>query len=314
MAMPLSMVAPELRKATRRMGVPIPIGSRLGRHILRRLMTFVRTPKQDAVAVETIAGTPPIRVYTPHDRRSDAALLWIHGGGYVIGSALMDDRFCIDTARELGIVVASVDYRLAPEHPFPASLDDCLAAWRWLQCDAASRGVDPARVGIGGQSAGGGLAAALVQRVHDAGGVQPIAQWLFCPMLDDRTAADRSLNAIGHRVWSNGSNAIGWRCYLGREPGGDGGARYAAAGRRTDLSGLPPAWIGVGSIDLFRAEDAAYADRLDAAGVPVRLDQVAGAPHGFEAWASKSDMARRFVAGARGWLGEALAASSSSRT
>jgi acetyl esterase/lipase len=156
--------------------------------------------------------------------------------------------------------VVSADYRLAPEHPYPAPLDDCLAAWTWLQDNSPARGVDPTRVAIGGQSAGGGLAASLVQRVHDdPGAAQPVAQWLFCPMLDDRTAAERKLDATKHILWNNTSNRMGWRSYLGVEPGAASTPEYAVPSRRADLAGLPPTWIGTGDIELFYDENRAYA-------------------------------------------------------
>jgi len=231
-----------------------------------------------------------------------AALLWIHGGGFVIGRAAQNDRFCGAAARDLGIVVVSVEYRKAPEHRFPAGLDDCHAGWTWMQQQAAALGIDPARVAVGGESAGGGLAASLVQRLHDAGGTQPAAQWLFCPMLDDRTAARRELDDVGHFVWTNRLNRSGWRAYLGAEPGAATVPPYAVAARRDDLSGLPPAWIGVGDIDLFADEDRAYAERLRAVGVAATLDVVPGAPHGFEIWAPDSTLAREHVARAQAWL------------
>ncbi len=305
---PLSRVAPELRGATRRMSVPLPFGSGWGRALLRKLLALARDVKQDVVRIDTPAGTPvPLRIYERWDRAAEqgvesGALLWIHGGGYVIGGPKQDDGFCIEVARELGIMVVSVDYRLAPEHAFPAPLDDCNDAWTWMQAQAVALGIDPARIAIGGQSAGGGLAAALVQRVHDEGGPQPVAQWLFCPMIDDRTAKRGDLDRIGHRVWSNRNNRTAWSAYLGRAPGAADLPPYAAAARREDVSGLPPAWIGVGDIDLFHDEDRLYAERLDVAGVDVTFVSVAGAPHGFEAWAAATDLAQAYLAGARAWL------------
>jgi acetyl esterase/lipase len=247
-----------------------------------------------------------VRLYTPAVRRSRAALLWLHGGGFVIGRAVQDDRLCAATALALGAPVVSAEYRLAPKHPFPAALDDSHAAWAWLQAQAAALDIDPARVAIGGESAGGGLAACLVQRVYDEPGPNPAAQWLFCPMLDDRTAADRDLDAVRHFVWDNAGNAFAWRAYLAQNPGADATAPYSVAARRSNLGGLPPAWIGVGEIDLFFREDHAYAERLRAAGVPTTFEAVPGAPHGFEAWAPDAPLSQTFVAGAQAWLKEIL--------
>jgi acetyl esterase/lipase len=252
------------------------------------------------------AGRVPLCLYRPAERRSGAALFWIHGGGYLIGRPAQDDRFCAEVAAQLGIMVVSVGYRLAPEHPFPAPLEDCHAGWAWLQRAAPSLGIDPRRVAIGGQSAGGGLAACLVHKVQDEGPGKAAAQWLFCPMLDDRTAARRDLDAIGHRLWGNADNAVGWRAYLAAEPGGVSVPPCAVAARREDLARLPPAWIGVGDVDLFAEEDRAYAERLSRAGVKTTFVTVPGAPHGFEAWAPHTEIARRFLVGARDWLADAL--------
>jgi acetyl esterase/lipase len=156
---------------------------------------------------------------------------------------------------------------------------------------------------VGGESAGGGLAASAVQRLHDAG-AHPLGQWLFCPMLDDRTAARTELDDVGHFVWNNVSNRFGWSSYLGQAPGAPEVAPYAVAARRGELSGLPPAWICVGDIELFHDEDVDYARRLEAAGVPVTLDVTSGTPHGFENWAADTAPARMLVRRARAWLGE----------
>lgn len=298
-------IAPELRGKT--MTVPAPvIGSGIGRWMLRGIMKMMRGKTHDGVRVETRTadGGVKLRVYTPENGKTGAALLWIHGGGLVIGSPMQDDQFCADTARELGIVVVSTAYRLAPDFPFPAALDDCHAAWIWLQQSAASLGVDQARAAIGGRSAGGGLAASLAQRIYDAGGVQPAAQWLFCPMLDDRTAARRELDAVGHFVWNNRANHVGWSGYLGGLVGAERVPDYAVPARRGDLRGLPAAWIGTGDIELFFNEDRTYAERLTEAGVDCTLDVVAGAPHGFESMASGTPIAQAYLARARAWLGE----------
>jgi acetyl esterase/lipase len=245
-----------------------------------------------------------VRVHTP-ELTTGAALLWIHGGGLVLGSARLDDRVCGETAQDLGVTVVSVDYRLAPKHPFPAAIDDSHAAWRWLAAHADDLGIDLDRVAVGGQSAGGGLAACLVQRLHDEG-TRVAAQWLFCPMLDDRTAAERAHDATGHHVWNNRSNLVGWSSYLGQAPGAASVPPYAVAARREDLSGLPSTWMYTSDIELFHDEDLAYARRLSAAGVEVTLEIVRAAPHGFEAWAPDTPPAQALFAGARAWLGAQL--------
>ena len=307
--MDLSQVAPPLRAAVRRMP-HFPLGNRWTRALLRGLIRLVPTKRLRGVTLEVRRATPTLpglRIYRPQTTRSNAALLWIHGGGYILGRAVQDDRFCNDICLRLGFLVVSVDYRLAPEHPFPAPLDDCLAAWKWMQRASATLNLDPQHIAVGGESAGGGLAAALVQRIHDRKGPHAAAQWLFCPMLDDRTAADRSLDAEDHLVWNNQQNAIGWRSYLAQEPGLAQAPPYAVPSRRADLTGLPPTWIGAGDIELFFAEDRDYADRLRQAGVDVVFEVVGGAPHALESWAADTEMAKTYVAGAQHWLAKALA-------
>ena len=305
MTMKASLIAPELRKPLRRAALPLPLGSPLGRGVLRLLgkLLVPGVNRLDRVRLEVQKSLrPPLRIYHPQVKGSGAALLWIHGGGFVLGNAALDDRLCASTARALGIVVVSVDYRLAPEYPFPAPLDDCYAAWHWLQRAAPSLGIDASRIAIGGQSAGGALAASLVQRVHDAGENRAAAQWLFCPMLDDRTAARRDLDAVKHWVWNNRSNATSWRLFLAQEPGSAGLPRYAVPARRDDLRGLPPAWIGVGDIDLLHAESQEFAGRLRASGVDVTITSIPGAPHGFESWAFDTNLAQNFIVNAQRWL------------
>ena len=298
-------IAPELRAPLAKLP-SLPLRSALFRRLTTGLMKLRRPPSLPGVSI-TVHKAPALRLYRPAVPRSDAALLWIHGGGYIIGTASIDDAFCASIARELGIVVVSAEYRLAPRHPFPAPLDDCHAAWRWLRDGAAELGIDPARVAIGGMSAGGGLAAALVQRVCDEAGAGPVAQLLMAPMLDDRTAAIRSLDALAHPVWDNALNRFGWEAYLSTRPGAAVLPPYASPARREELAGLPPAWIGVGAIELFHDEDVAYARRLEAAGVPVTLEIVPGAPHGFEAWGRETAIGRAHLAKATNWLSEALA-------
>lgn len=298
-------IAPELRSRVRW----IPSSSKQGRFsrwLGRRISRLLPAAKVAGVAIEERPSAPRLRLYRPERPRSDAALLWIHGGGFTMGAPVMDDWHCAQTCKALGILVASVDYRLAPEHPFPAPMDDAFAAWEWLQAHARTLGIAPDRIVVGGQSAGGGLAAGLVQRIHDHGGNRALAQWLFCPMLDDRTVNRRELNAMRLRVWNNDSNGFGWLAYLGATPGGETAPAYAVPARREDLAGLPPAWIGVGDIDLFYDEDRAYAEQLGNAGVEVTFVEVPGAPHGFESWASKTAVSREYLANARCWLGRII--------
>jgi acetyl esterase/lipase len=244
-----------------------------------------RTP--DDIEVTTLPSGVGIRLFrAPGATDQTPALLWIHGGGYVIGKAAQDDVLCRRFARELGATVASVEYRMAPEHPYPTSLEDCYSALQWL---VRLPSVDPARVAIGGASAGGGLAAALALLTRDRGEIPLAAQLLVYPMLDDRTVDRRDLNNPGHRLWNQSSNRYGWSVYLG---GAD--PEVAVPARREDLSGLPPAWLGVGTFDLFHDEDVAYAERLKAAGVPCDVEIVEGAFHGFDGIVPKAHVSQSF--------------------
>lgn len=246
-------------------------------------------------AEEHDLGPTSVRLHRPTtpNRTPSPALVWVHGGGLVIGSAVQEDDLCGHFADHLGIPVAAVDYRLAPEHPFPAPLDDCHDALVWL---AGRDDVDPARIAIGGASAGGGLAAALALLARDRGEVAPAFQLLVYPMLDDRSAIRTDLDERSFRLWSRKANAFGWRSYTGRDPGDDRISGLAAPARHDDLTGLPPTWIGVGTLDLFHDEDVAYATRLRQAGVDCRLDVIDGAFHGFDRVAARTSVAKEFLA------------------
>jgi len=307
--MDINQIHPTLQKATASFP-KLPVTSGFGRALTRALLPML-LPKPKAPAGITIeqiktSGGVKLRIYSPAGQRTRAAMLYIHGGGMMIGSPAMDDALLSSTASELDIVIVSPDYRLAPEHPYPAAVDDCHAAWDWIQENLAARGIDNTRIAIGGESAGGGLAAGLVLRIHDEGGSQPVAQWLFCPMLDDRTALDRSLDDIDHFVWNNKMNLVGWKSYLGKNFGTDQVPAYAAPARRESLEELPKAWIGVGDVELFFAENKAYANKLTAAGVACQLDIVNGAPHAFEGLAPESELAKDYLARAKAWLDIAL--------
>jgi acetyl esterase/lipase len=244
------------------------------------------------VEVATV-GEARVRVHRPPTMPGEPApgLLWLHSGGYVMGQAAQEDAACRRFASELGAVVVAVDYRLAPEHPFPQPLQDCHDALVWM---ANLDEVDETRIAVGGASAGAGLAAAVALMARDQRQVCPVFQLLAYPMLDDRTAVAPTAEERYVRLWNTSSNHFGWRSYLGRDPGGPTVSPLAAPARAEDLSGLPPAWVGVGTLDLFCDEDRAYATRLRAAGVPCDLELVEGAFHGFDAIRPTAPVSQRF--------------------
>jgi acetyl esterase/lipase len=255
---------------------------------MRRGQALMDRRRPAGVEVLTLPSGVGIRLHRPPSATGPApALLWIHGGGFVLGSASQDDRGCRRIARELGITVAAVDYRLAPEHPFPAPVEDCYAALRWL---ATLPAVDSGRIAIAGASAGGGLAALLALWARDRGEIDLAAQVLLYPMLDDRTSGRTDIDNARFRLWNQNANHWGWQSFLG-----DADPAVAVPGRREDLSGLPHTWIGVGTHDLFHDEDLAYAERLNAAGVPAEVLVVPGAFHGFDQLAPKAGVTRSFV-------------------
>lgn len=216
-------------------------------------------------------------------RRTLPALFHIHGGGYVLGSARSAEPIYRPLAGELECVLISVEYRLAPETRFPGAIEDCYAALRWVYANAEDLDIDASRIGITGESAGGGLAAALALLVRDRGEMKLAFQHLIYPMLDDRTCTRPDPHPYtGEFVWTRHNNTFGWRSLLGVEPGSDGVSPYAAAARAEDLSRLPPTYISTASLDLFFEENLEYARRLTRAGVPVELHVFPGAYHGFD--------------------------------
>ncbi|MGO8870731.1 MAG: alpha/beta hydrolase [Acidimicrobiales bacterium] len=265
-----------------------PVGPRTLRPV-RMLTGLVSLVPAKNVTVETV-GPVSVRVHRPPGAAEHPAMLWIHGGGYVLGTAQQDDALCRQFAERLGIVVASVDYRLAPEAQFPVPLHDCYDALTWL---ASQPYVDDARIAVGGASAGGGLAAALALLARDRGEVPLAFQLLAYPMLDDRTACRTGIDERHFRLWNNKTNRFGWQSYTGQAPGSSGITGLASPARSDDLSGRPPAWIGVGTLDLTHDECVAYTERLVAAGVDCALDVVPGAFHGFDLVA-KTGVSRAF--------------------
>ena len=262
---------PELQRVAR--WLPRAVVSRRTLKPIRLLAGLQANLPKRLIEVRAVGATS-VRVHWPAPTEHPVpALLWIHGGGYVLGTAAQDDAVCRHFSEELGIIVAAVDYRLAPEHQFPVPLHDCHDALAWL---ALQPGVDPNCVAVGGASAGGGLAAALALLACERGEVQPAFQLLVYPMLDDRTAIRLDVDKRHLRLWNARANRFGWQSYLGRHPGESGVSGLAAPARFDDLTHLPPAWIGVGTFDLFYEEDVAYADRLRAAGVQCEADRGGG--------------------------------------
>jgi len=223
-----------------------------------------------------------VRVYTPEQHEADApALLYIHGGGFTVGNLETEHGIAGEFSRELGVVVVSVDYRLAPEHPYPASLDDCYAALSWMHANAAESRIDTARIGVCGQSAGGGLAAGLTLLARDWQGPAICFQALGIPELDDRLETTSMKTFTDTPLWNRPSAELSWQQYLGElAPGSPGVPVYAAPARATDLAGLPPAYITAMEIDPLRDEDILYALGLLQAGVPAELHTYPGTFHG----------------------------------
>ncbi|MFJ2609976.1 alpha/beta hydrolase [Streptomyces sp. NPDC091279] len=246
-------------------------------------------PAPDTTGVEVtdleVPGPPDnplvrVRVYRPADVPDDLpAILNIHGGGFVIGRIEVDEATCLDLARRVGAVVVSVGYRLAPENPYPAGVEDCYAALTWLAAHAGELRVDAGRIAVHGISAGGGLAAAVALLARDRSGPQLAFQYLDLPELDDRRDSLSMARFTDTPGWNTPNAEISWRHYLGERAGGDDVPVYAAPGRAKDLSGLPPAYVTALEFDPCRDEAVAYAENLFAAGIPVETHVFSGAYH-----------------------------------
>ncbi|MFF7248510.1 alpha/beta hydrolase [Embleya sp. NPDC008237] len=259
--------------------------------------------RPDGLLVEDriVAGGVPVRIYTPEDAAratgpdgSLGVLVWFHGGGFVFGDIDSSDGGCVATALEVGCIVVSVEYRLAPEHPFPAGFEDAWAALCWVAEHAPSFGADPARIAVGGVSAGGCLAAALALRARDEGGPTPVFQVLDTAVLDDRLDTPSMREFETAPLWDRRQAALSWQYYLaGAEP-----TAYAAPARATDLTNLPPAYITANELDPLRDEAIEYASRLIRAGVRVELHHRPGTFHGSNAIPT-ADVSRRATADIR---------------
>jgi acetyl esterase len=239
----------------------------------------------------------PLRIYAPVTREAGPApaLVFFHGGAFVLGDRYTEELRCLRYAAEAACVVVSVDYRLAPEHPFPAAVDDCYAGLEWTVSHAAELDIDPGRIGVGGSSAGGALAAAIALMARDRGGPALTVQILNYPVIDDRmqSASMRAFDSTP--MWTSGSNADMWQHYLGDPEKRGAVSVYAAPGRATDLIGLPPAYVLTAEIDPLRDEGIEYATRLMEAGVPTELHTVPGACHGFDIIAATQTLGQRAI-------------------
>jgi acetyl esterase/lipase len=301
----------ELGFTTRRFeGDGIPAFRRALHDRLLELQSDV--PANDRIArVEQVVMGPgaeiPVRVYRPRDVEGQLpCLLWIHGGGMIAGGLDMDDPLCDRFADEAECLVVSVDYRLAPEHPHPAPVEDCFAALQWIGESAAELGVDPGRIAVGGSSAGGGLAAGTALLARDRGGPALCFQLLIYPMLDDRNTTPSALEFDDVLSWSRQHNISGWAALLGDAAGAENVSEYAAPARASDLSRLPPAIIQVGELDVFRDEDISYASGLLGAGVATELHVYPGAYHGFNLHVPEARVSRRMNADSSAALIRAL--------
>ena len=284
------LVDPELVAILDRIPAPVLTAENLGQ--IRAMTSWAppNAPQFPDVSVSNRLipgpeGAPDVRVriYLPIQvHGSFPVLLWLHGGGYIMGSAEAEDPSIKGLVAALGCAAVSVNYRLAPETPYPGSIEDCYAALKWLSTHTDELGVDPHRIAVGGSSAGGGLAAALALLTRDRGEVSVMFQLLLAPMLDDRTSTVVEPHPYtGEFIWTQQANRFGWTSLLGQEAGGPDVSPYAAAARAENLEGLPATFINVGSLDLFLEEDMEYARRLMRAGVSTELHVYPGAYHGF---------------------------------
>ncbi len=280
----------------------------------KKMMANVRMPEVHGVKSEDreVPGPKdspdvPVRIYRPEKQAGLLpALLWIHGGGYMFGDLDQEDFIGKQLALAGDCMVVSVDYRLAPENPYPAPLEDCYAALKWLAANTKELKVESTHIAIGGASAGGGLASGLALLTRDRAEIDIIFQLLVYPMMNDCNVAPPSKTLPDALLWTRASNLIGWSAYLGCKPGGEGIPCYAAASRATDLKGLPPTYITVGDLDLFARESVEYARRLIEAGVSTELHVYPGGCHAFDMIVPGAGISRRFTADMHGALNRAL--------
>jgi acetyl esterase/lipase len=311
---------PELADGLAALRIPLPTTLTTDMIAESRQATILnRTPDRELIrdgafqleerAVPGPSGTPDVSLLVCHPigvDHPDGVLYYIHGGGMVAG----DNRFGVPEvlvwAEELRLAVVSVDYRLAPEHPYPAAVEDCYAGLVWTVRNARELGVDPDRMVAVGGSAGGGLAAAVALLARDRGGPHLAGQMLMCPMLDDRNDTPSSQQMTGRGVWDRAANETAWTAYLGERRAGSDVSPYAAPARAVDLAGLPPAYIDVGSAEVFRDEAVAYAVRIWQAGGQAELHVWPGGFHGFDGLVPQARISREAKAARLRWLARLL--------
>jgi acetyl esterase/lipase len=243
------------------------------------------------------AGAPEVfvRIYSPKaEGEARPGVLWIHGGGFLFGHPVQDDSLCQRFVEHVGCVIVSVDWRLAPENPFPAGVEDCYAALQWMVAAASELGIDPTRLAVAGASAGGGVTAAVALLARDRGGPKLAFQMPLYGCLDDRHITPSSQEITDPRVWNREISLKSWKLYLAVE-NSDEVSPYAAPIRAKDLSDLPPAYICIGEEDLMRDENIEYAMRLMQAGVPTELHIYPGAFHGFDILVPTAAVSQRAV-------------------
>lgn len=292
---------PQIRREMNRMNPPV--GEVIaGRPIAAEERTVPGPVGAPDLEVTILRPTRPARA--EQSPEAIPALYNIHGGGMMMGHRSMDTPRLADLVEELGVLAVNVEYRLAPEHPHPAPSEDCYAGLVWLADHAAELGVDPRRIVVMGGSAGGGLSAAMALMARDRGGPALAGQLLLCPMIDDTNTTCSSHQYTGLGTWPREMNLLGWQALLG-ETAGDVDA-YAAPTRARDLSGLPPAFIEVGSAEMFRDEDIDYATRIWATGGQAELHVFSGGCHGFDIYAPEAEITRAALATRTSWLRRVL--------
>jgi acetyl esterase/lipase len=258
------------------------------------------------------AGDPDVALLVMRPKGSGPAtplpgVYFIHGGGMIAGNNRTGMDWVLEWMAAIPMVVISVDYRLAPEHPYPAPVQDCYSGLEWVGNHVADLGIDPSLLLIAGGSAGGGLAAATALIARDRGGPRVRGQMLVCPMIDDRAITPSSTELVGEGVWDSISNATGWSSLLGLAAGGPGVSPYAAPARATDLAGLPSAFIEAGSVETFRDESVDYASRMWQAGGQAELHIWPGGCHGFDEVIPEAPLSREARAARVNWLRRVLA-------